>query len=231
MPSDIRCACRADVAAITELLTDAIAPLPPTAYAVPNPADRHRVLAAVLRMEVEFAIDEGVVDVIDYGPIGDESDVRLHLAGQGAGDGPAAVALWWPRTEPLAELLGIPDYDHRLNEAAGPYADRFRELSTLRDKYRPTASHDELAYLAVTRAYRRRGLARRLLAQHTRRDEAVYVNVCDLAAVELFQRRGYTIREAVSLPTGREQWGPVVGLPRKGQTLFWSMWRPADDMT
>ncbi|MET8862120.1 GNAT family N-acetyltransferase [Nonomuraea sp. NPDC004580] len=185
----IRTATPADAARAAELIATAFAGLRSVAYLVPERRRRHQVLADGFLIVVEHAIEHGAVHLID-----DE-----------------AAAVWIPYAEGASEPA---DYDRRLGEATGEFADRFRLRDELFRRHHPTEPHHYLACLAVHPDCQNQGLGTALLRhQHARLGGLpVYLEASDPRNRDLYARHGYQAREPFALPDG---------------ALFWPMWRPA----
>ncbi|MDG4796925.1 GNAT family N-acetyltransferase [Micromonospora sp. WMMD1082] len=140
----IRPAQAGDVAAITALLTDAVAKDPMGAWLVPDPAERRHVFHRLLAMEIDHAIEWGNVDV------------TLDMT---------AVAVWHHHPRPPTAPL----FDYHLYTSAGPALPRFQRLHTLIRRYRTAAPHHWLAWLHVTPNTRQQGTGQALLEQHHQR--------------------------------------------------------------
>jgi GNAT superfamily N-acetyltransferase len=187
----VRRATADDGAAAAELIATAFAGLRCSTYLVPDRRSRHRILAADYRIFVEHALEHG----------------EVHLADDGQ-----AVAVWFERT---AELPAPTDYDRRLSEATGEWADRFRTLDQLSEQNRPQPPYHHLVFLAVHPDRQNQGLGTALLRyQHARLAGApAYVEASDPRNRDLYARHGYQPRQPFALPDG---------------ALYWPMWRPGD---
>ncbi|MEU4231095.1 GNAT family N-acetyltransferase [Nonomuraea sp. NPDC026600] len=209
MPPIIRQARITDIEPTARLIAAAFNNLDAARWLVPDAGRRPTVLAANFRILVEHALLFGLVDIIDDGPISDDSDVRLHVANTG----PAAVAVWFDRTEPLPEP-GY--YDLRLEAATGNDVDHFKFLDKLFAEHHPAEPpHDHLALLAVDPPYQGCGLGTALLNHHhtQRPDTPAYLEASSPRSRDLYMRFGYQVLKTISLPNG---------------TKFWLMWRAAN---
>ncbi|GAA4914921.1 GNAT superfamily N-acetyltransferase [Nonomuraea thailandensis] len=189
----VRLATADDAQQVAELIATAFAGLRPMAYLVPDRRERHRVIAANFRIFVEHAVEHGEIHLIDDGP---------------------AVAVWFPYTSPLPAPH---DYDRRLSEATGAWAERFRTLDELFEQNHPAAPHHHLAFLAVHPERQNEGLGTALLHyQHARlAGLPAYLEASDPRNRDLYARHGYQARAPFALPDG---------------ALFWPMWRPGADL-
>jgi len=187
----IRRAGQEDTAQVAELIATAFAPLAAVSWLLPEPDVRPRIMTADFLILVEHALKYGHIDVIDQG---------------------RAAAVWFDRT---AEVPEPEDYDGRLVEACGQWADRFRVLDELFEKNHPEEPHHHLALLAVDPARQSGGLGTALLHHHhAKLDDggtAAYLEASSPNSRDLYLRHGYELRETFALPDG---------------TKFWPMWRP-----
>jgi GNAT superfamily N-acetyltransferase len=187
----IRRAGQDDAAQVAGLVATAFAPLAAVSWLLPEPGVRPRIMTADFLILVEHALKYGHVDVIDEG---------------------RAAAVWFDRT---AEVPEPEDYDRRLVEACGQWADRFRVLDELFEQNHPAEPHQHLALLAVDPARQSGGLGSALLRHHhAKLDEdgtAAYLEASSPDSRDLYLRHGYELRETFALPDG---------------TKFWPMWRP-----
>lgn len=191
----IRRASQEDAPGVAALVATAFAPLKAVSWLLPEPSVRPRVMTADFLILVEHALKYGHIDV---------------MGGEG---GPAqAAAVWFDRT---AEVPEPEDYDRRLVEACGEWADRFRVLDDLFEQNHPEEPHHHLALLAVEPAHQGGGLGSALLRhRHAMLDgsgTAAYLEASSPASRDLYLRHGYELRETFALPDG---------------TKFWPMWRP-----
>ncbi|MGH3378432.1 MAG: GNAT family N-acetyltransferase [Actinoallomurus sp.] len=187
----IRRAGQEDAAQVAELVATAFAPLAAVSWLLPEPAVRPPIMTADFLILVEHALKYGHIDVIDQG---------------------RAAAVWFDRT---AEVPEPEDYDRRLVEACGEWADRFRVLDELFEANHPKEPHHHLALLAVDPARQSGGLGTALLHHHhAKLDDggtAAYLEASSPNSRDLYLRHGYELRETFALPDG---------------TKFWPMWRP-----
>ncbi|NJP94161.1 GNAT family N-acetyltransferase [Nonomuraea sp. FMUSA5-5] len=185
----VRLATADDAQQVAELIATAFSGLRPMAYLVPDRRARHRVIAAGFRIFVEHAVEHGEIHLIDDGP---------------------AVAVWFPYTSPLPAPA---DYERRLAEATGEWAERFRVLDGLFEQNHPAEPHQHLAFLAVHPDRQNEGLGTALLHyQHARLDGLpAYLEASDPRNRDLYARHGYQARQPFALPDG---------------ALYWPMWRP-----
>jgi GNAT superfamily N-acetyltransferase len=187
----IRRAGKEDAAQVAGLVATAFAPLAAVSWLLPEPGVRPRIMTADFLILVEHALEYGHIDVIDEG---------------------RAAAVWFDRT---AEVPEPEDYDRRLVEACGQWADRFRVLDELFEENHPEEPHQHLALLAVDPARQSGGLGTALLRHHhAKLDDggtAAYLEASSPDSRDLYLRHGYELRETFALPDG---------------TKFWPMWRP-----
>ncbi|MEV6343619.1 GNAT family N-acetyltransferase [Actinoplanes sp. NPDC051851] len=196
-PARIRPARADEIAAVGAQVSNSFDDLAADAYLIPVPADRERLMAAFFTLETENAFRQGRVEVVDH-PDG----------------GYAAVAVWFDRTQPLAEPEG---YMERLAAAVGEHIDRFGELGELFEKNHPADPHWHLAFLAVRRGEQSRGLGGLLMKNvHDGLDAEglpAYLEATNPDNVRLYRRYGYQDMDPFEmyLPDG---------------TAFYRMWRP-----
>ncbi|RJL23093.1 GNAT family N-acetyltransferase [Bailinhaonella thermotolerans] len=163
-----------------------------TRWLVPDASARRAVLAGDFQILVEHAMEHGTV----------------YRAGE------QAVAVWVDRTKDVPEPA---DYERRLAEACGEYAERFVTLDELFEAHHPADPHQHLAMLAVRPEAQGMGLGAVLLRHHHAiLDEAgvdAYLEASDPANRKLYLRHGYAdLGEPFALP---------------GAEPFFPMWRPA----
>lgn len=187
----VRRAVAADAEQVAELIATAFARLPAVSYLVPEPAGRHGIMVADFLILVAHAVEHGEVDLLDDG---------------------RAVAVWLPH-EPGAPLPEPPDYDRRLAEATGRWADRFRLLDELFERHHPEPPYHHLAFLAVHPDHQNQGLGSSLLRRHHALLDGTpaYLEASSARSRDLYARHGYAAEEPFALPDG---------------SLFWPMWRP-----
>lgn len=193
---EIRLATAKDATPAAELIADAFFILDATAWLVPDPHERARVLSADFEIYVDHALTHG----------------EIHLV-EDAGE-LAAAAVWFPqRTGPTPE----PDnYEEQLVAACGTHTDRFRTLDQLfEDNHPNTYPHHHLAYLATRPDRQDRGLGSALLRHHHRQLDhygiPAFLQASSQQARKLYERHGYErLGDPFYLPDGPP---------------FWSMWR------
>ncbi|MET0423447.1 MAG: GNAT family N-acetyltransferase [Actinoplanes sp.] len=194
---EIRPAREDEIPAVGQLISHSFFHLDANAYLVPPLDDRLPVMADFFTLYSEHAFTYGRIDVID----------------NPAGDGYAAVAVWFDNT---AEAPAPENYEQRLSDLAGGYLDRFVALDELFDKHHPTDPHWHLAFLAVHPDHQDHGLGSLLMKKtHDELDEAgvpAYLEATNANNVRLYRRRGYADMEPFEmlLPDG---------------TAFFRMWR------
>jgi ribosomal protein S18 acetylase RimI-like enzyme len=194
---DIRAARQDEIPAVGRLISHSFFDLDANAYLVPPLDDRLPVLADFFTLYSEHAFTYGRIDVID----------------NPAGDGYAAVAVWFDNT---TEAPAPENYEQRLSDLAGDYLDRFVALDELFDKHHPSDPHWHLAFLAVHPDHQDHGLGSLLMTKtHDELDRAgipAYLEATNANNVRLYRRRGYADMEPFEmlLPDG---------------TAFFRMWR------
>jgi GNAT superfamily N-acetyltransferase len=177
----------AEARALTELIAEAFVPLAATAWLVPDPAIRQKILTDNFHIFVEHAIEWGLVETPE-----DRS----------------AVAVWLPAVgEPLPPPV---DYDNRVAAACGEFTDRFRLLDDLFEENHPHEPHHHLAFLAVAPERQRTGIGSALLRhRHDRLDERglpAYLDASSAASRDLYARHGYRAADPFRLPDGTPFW-------------------------
>ncbi|TDD46278.1 GNAT family N-acetyltransferase [Nonomuraea terrae] len=184
----VRHATADDAKRVAELVATAFSGLRAVAYLVPERRERQRVLTAAFLITVEHALEHGEVHVFDDGQ---------------------AAAVWMPHTAPQPR-----DYELRMADATGEWADRFRLLDELFEANRPEPPYHSLAFLAVRPDRQNQGLGTALLRYgHDRLAGApAYLEASDPRNRDLYARHGYRQREPFALPDG---------------ALFWPMLRTA----
>ncbi len=184
-----------DAHQVTAVIATAFRDLDVTAWLIPPPEDRQRVLYAHFRTLVDHALDQGDI---------------LTTADR------CAAAVWLPRDRPLPDIA---DYDHRLWLACGQHTSRFRDLDAAFDKHHPAESHHHLALLAVQADQRRRGIGTALLERyHSRLDRdrmPAYLEASSPASHRLYRRHGYADQgDAIDLPDGGPRLWPMWRTPQ-----------------
>jgi ribosomal protein S18 acetylase RimI-like enzyme len=180
-----------EAAVITDVVADAVQQLGVAVWLVPQRAERRAVLRERIRIDVEHALWHG----------------EVHVA-----DDRSAVALWLPHDgRPLPEPA---DYDRRLAQACGRWAERFQLLDRLLAAHHPEHPHHHLAYLAVRPGRQGEGLGSAMLRHHHARLDADgiagYLEATSPPARDLFARHGYRSGQPFAVPDG---------------TPIWPMWR------
>lgn len=186
-----------DATRTAELIGNAFFTLEATAWLIPDPGERARVLPADFEIYVDHALAHG----------------EIHLINDDAGE-LAAAAVWFPQlTGPTPE----PDnYEEQLVAACGPYTDRFRVLDQLFEDTHPRIyPHHHLAYLATRPDQQGHGLGSALLRRHHSQLDHYGTAACLQASSQqsrkLYERHGYEcLGDPFYLPDGPP---------------FWSMWR------
>ncbi|MEV4631362.1 GNAT family N-acetyltransferase [Micromonospora sp. NPDC049523] len=177
----------ADARVLAELIAEAFHPLAATAWLVPDPAVRPKILTDDFHILVEHAIEWGLVETTE--------DRR-------------AVAVWLPAVgDPLPPPV---DYDDRLAAACGELTDRFRLLDDLFEANHPHDPHDHLAFLAVAPDRQGTGIGSALLRhRHAWLDEQglpAYLDASGTRSRDLYARHGYRVGEPFRLPDGTPFW-------------------------
>lgn len=162
---------------------------PLTAWLLPDPADRPRILPSYFGAAGESAVEGGTVYV--------------------AGDFDA-VAVWFDRTLPADPPP--PEPDAHLTELCGPYAQNFHLVDKLMHEAQPSGpAHHQLAFLVVRESLRGRGIGGLLLERHhTILDDAglpAYLDATHPDSHRLYLRHGYTdLADAYHPPGGAAIW-------------------------
>jgi GNAT superfamily N-acetyltransferase len=189
-----------DAPRLSAVIAAAFRDLAPSAWLVPDQAERARIFPDYFRLYVDHAMASGVVYTTA------ERD---------------AVALWLPAgagNEPPPA-----DYDTRLAAVTGSWVDRFRAFDEQLEKHHPTGErHHHLAILAVHPERQGRGLGSALLAaHHSALDEAAkplpaYLEAAGVDSRRLYARHGYQDMDSIlSYPDGLSN-----------QPMMYPMWRP-----
>ncbi len=167
-------ASRPDAEWVADLIGDSFQHLSVSAWLLPDPADRAKVLPRNFQIYVEYALTYGVVHVF-----ADRS----------------AAAVWLPRG--FGDLPPPDDYDRRLEEVCGAAIERFRHLDEMFDANHPHEPHHHLAFLGVSPAHQRSGLGSQLLEHHhatlDRENIAGFLEASSTGARDLYQRMGYRL--------------------------------------
>jgi GNAT superfamily N-acetyltransferase len=189
-----------DAARLSAVIAAAFRDLAPSAWLVPDLAERARIFPDYFRLYVDHAMASGVVYTTA------ERD---------------AVALWLPAgagNEPPPA-----DYDARLAAVTGPWVDRFRAFDEQLEKHHPAGErHHHLAILAVYPERQGKGLGSALLAaHHSALDEAAkplpaYLEAAGVDSRRLYARHGYQDMDNIlRYPDGLSN-----------QPMMYPMWRP-----
>ena len=178
-----------DVEWVADLIGEAFQPLDATAWLVPDPGARARVLSRNFAIFVEHALRYGEVDV---------------LADR------TAAALWLPVRDDV-EPPAPDDYERRQREACGEWTDNFVVLDALFAANHPHGSHDHLAFLAVRPDVQGQGRGSELLRHHHRAldatGQAAFLEASSTGSRDLYRRHGYAeLGEAYALPNGALFW-------------------------
>jgi ribosomal protein S18 acetylase RimI-like enzyme len=176
------------VDAAANTIAVAFSQLQATAWLVPDPNRRMKILTAVFAITVEHALEYGHVDMLD----------REGFPGAATG-----AAVWFAHEGP--PIPEPRDYDARLQHAAGEYVDRFHRLDDLFEAHHPGMEHDYLALLAAQPTGR--GIGTSLLEHHhahlDRAGLPAYLEAASSQSRALYQRHGYeACGEPFELPNG-----------------------------
>jgi GNAT superfamily N-acetyltransferase len=195
VPAIVR-AFAAEAAGATDLIANAFHALDISAWLVADPDQRRLALRDVFRIFVDHAVTHGLVFMTEDR---------------------AAVAVWFPHTEPIPEP---PDYDQRLALACAQLTDhagaldRFRTLDGFFEQHHPDKPHHYLAFLAVRSDRQGAGLGSALLHHHQawldRAGIPAYLEASSAGSRDLYARHGYRAAEPFYVPGGPP---------------FWPMWR------
>jgi len=185
-PLSIRAAAGAEAAAVADRIAESFVDLAPTAWLVPDPADRRQVLRDDFRILVDHAYDHGQVQVLD--------DL-------------SAAAVWLYADD---DVPPPPNYHRRLAEACGPYTERFAHLDKLFEENHPHEPHHHLALLAVRPDRQGTGLGTALLHHHHAHLDSHgtpgYLEASSPESRDLYARHGYVAKEPFTLPDGAPFW-------------------------
>lgn len=186
-----------DATKTAELIADAFFTLDATAWLIPDPNERARILPADFEIYVDHALTHGEIHLIKH-----------------ANGGLAAAGVWF--AQPTGPTPEPDNYDEQLVAACGTYADRFRILDQLfEDNHPHTYPHHHLAYLATRPDRQGHGLGSALLRHHHRQLDhygtPAFLQASSKQSRKLYERHGYTcLGDPFYLPDG---------------PCFWSMWR------
>ena len=177
----------AEARVLAELIAEAFHWLPATAWLVPDPAIRPRILADDFHILVEHAFQWGLVETT--------ADRR-------------AVAVWLPAVgDPPPPPL---DYEERVAAACGTLTERFLLLDELFEANHPHDPHHHLAFLAVAPDRQGTGLGSALLRhRHAWLDAEglpAYLDASSPEGRDLYARHGYRVGEPFRLPDGSPFW-------------------------
>jgi len=190
---EIRRATPDDINATSNLIATAFHELDVSAWLVPDPSQRTRVLANNFRIFVEHALTHGAIDVID------DSSGNL-----------TAAAVWFPEQD--GHTAPPDDYDARLQDACGPATDRFHTLDqNFADTHPDAFPHHYLAFLATEPNEQGQGHGSALLRHHhshlDHHDTPAFLHASCARARDLYLRHGYQCRgDAFRLPGGPPMW-------------------------
>ncbi|WP_179266559.1 MULTISPECIES: GNAT family N-acetyltransferase [Asanoa] len=126
-----------------------------------------------------------------------------------------AVALWYPTMEPAPD---DPDFEARLEQAAGEYFQRYAIKMVTTAPHHPTDPHHHLAFLGVEPERQGEGIGTVLLREYLgvldSTGTAAYLEATNPRNRALYQRHGFVSADPVYLPEGPP---------------LWPMWRPGSD--
>lgn len=170
---EVRDAYKADSAWMAAVLAEAFFTNPLSVWAVPDPARRAEVLAALFPLVVEDCMASGYPLVTTDG---------------------ASVALWFDRTQgPVKGPTPMPD---GVREICGPWADRFQAIDDAFAGLEPRGAHFYLAFLGTHPQAQGGGNGRLLLDHHhgylAGLGTATYLEASSPDNRRLYQRAGYT---------------------------------------
>lgn len=178
-----------DAGWIADLVGAAFLHLPVTAWLVPDPDERARVMPRNFQILVEYVLEHGEVDTT-----ADRS----------------GAALWLPRG--ATELPPPVDYDRRVEQACGAAAPRFHELDALFEKHHPDGgAHHHLALLGVRGDRQGQGIGSALLRHHhaelDRTGVPGFLEASSTGSRDLYARHGYQLLgEPYAVPNGALFW-------------------------
>jgi GNAT superfamily N-acetyltransferase len=187
-----------DAEVLARVVYNAFQNIAPCVWLFPNDEDRQKYLPALLRMDVEEALEGGLVYTIE-----DRS----------------AAALWYVHHG--GPFKADPGHDARVVEAVGPeHAARIRAFGACTGAVRPAEPHDYLFIAAVDPAKQRQGIGSRLLAAcHRELAQAgrpAYLEASDEGTRSVYLGLGYADTE-----------GPGIVLPGPEKTRLYPMLRPS----
>ena len=190
--TEIILADRDDLDALSAVIADAFHGLPPSAWLIPDDAERRRIFPVYFRIHLEYALAVGTVHTTP---------------------GRAAAALWIPAgAEPSAPP---DDYPQRLAAVTTPWTPRFAEFDAALEERHPAGfAHDYLAMLAVRPDRQGTGIGTAFLNHHhsvlDQTGTPAYLEASSSRNRQLYLRHGYTGHSPpIQLPGGPEMY-PMV---------------------
>jgi GNAT superfamily N-acetyltransferase len=189
----------ADAGALSHVIADAFADLPPSRWLIPDPAARRQIFPVYFRLYVEHAIIQGLVHTTP-----DRTAAALWLP---VGTGPAGPP---------------PGYDEQLAAATGRWVSRFRAFDATLDRHHPASTpHHHLALLAVRPDRQGQGTGTLLLRAHhavlDRDGIPAYLEAASQRTRQLYLRHGYAPRPdgPFRLPDGGPPMWPMGRVPQQ----------------
>jgi GNAT superfamily N-acetyltransferase len=181
-----------DVETLSQVIADAFHDLPPAHWLIANPHARRKIFPAYFRIFVDQAMAAGLVHTTEDR---------------------AAVALWLPVGKDGPSPPGG-DYDGRLTEVTGPWAERFQAFDAELDRHHPTGTaHHHLAMLAVHPDKQGQGIGTALLrAHHATLDQTGTPASLEASSSRnraLYLRHGYATPGPFHLPDGGPPMWPM----------------------
>jgi GNAT superfamily N-acetyltransferase len=180
----IRRATLSDTTAVSDLIGDAFQQLGVSAWLVPDPQQRARILPRNFEIFVDYGVTHGTVEI--------------------AGDFQGA-SVWLPLD---GDPLPPPEnYDTRLADACGEWTENFLRLDQLFEGHHPHAPHHHLAFMAVRPDQQNQRIGSTLLEHyHQRLDaagRAAFLEASSTGSRDLYQRHGYEpLGEPYAVPNG-----------------------------
>jgi GNAT superfamily N-acetyltransferase len=171
----IKRATPSDTGAVANLIGAAFQHLGVTAWLVPDPVARTRILSRNFEIFVEYGLTHGTVEI--------------------AGD-LLGASVWLPLD---GEPLPPPDnYDQRVADACGVWTDNFRHLDKLFESHHPHQPHHYLAFMAVRPDQQNQQIGSALLHHYHQRLDATgtaaFLEASSTGSRDLYQRHGYVPR-------------------------------------
>jgi GNAT superfamily N-acetyltransferase len=191
-----------DAEVLAQVVSEAFFSIAPCVWLFPNDEVRRELLPALLRVDVEQALANGIVYTTE-----DRS----------------AAALWYIHEGgPLKADAG---YDARIAEAVGPeHVDRIHAFEAATRAVRPTEPHDYLFIAAVDPAKQRQGIGSKLLTachqELAKGGRPAYLEASDEGTRSVYLGLDYVDAD-----------GPGILLPGPEKTRLYPMrrpWIPAD---